>query len=236
MAVKVPLTIGVLLLVRCGTACRERWPDREALLPLAIGLFLLATMLGSSRNYGLRYLLPLAPMAIVWMSALAERAGWLRLVAWLGLLGPALGVAATHPDELTYFNVAAGGRLGGRAVLADSNLDWGQGLKALARLQKARPELADITIFYFGSVDPGRFGVAGTCHVIDAQNAHPGLPATFSASTRFVAVSASLQYGPWGPPGYFRVLDGVRPYAMTDDTTIAVYRTTDLPLPERRGQ
>jgi 4-amino-4-deoxy-L-arabinose transferase-like glycosyltransferase len=236
MAVKVPLTVGLLLLIRCGTACRERWPEREALIPLAIGLFLLATALGSSRNYGLRYLLPLAPMAIVWMSALAEQTGWRRLVAWFGLLGPALGVAATHPDELTYFNVVAGGRLGGRAVLADSNLDWGQGLKSLARLQKARPELADVTIFYFGSIEPKRFGVAGTCHVIDAHDEHPGLPATFSASTPFVAVSASLQFGPWGPPGYFRALDGVRPCAMTDDTTIAVYRTADLPLPERRVQ
>ena len=44
------------------------------------------------------------------------------------------------------------------------------------------------------------------------------------AATRYVAVSASLQYGPWGPDGLFRPLDGSRPVATTDDGTIAVYR------------
>ena len=236
LAVKVPLTFGVVFLVRCGAAARERWPARDSLIPIAIAAFLLATALGSSRNYGLRYLLPLAPLAIVWVSALAERPDWLRFVAWAGLLGPAVAVAATHPDELTYFNALAGGRAGGRAVLADSNLDWGQGLKALARLQRSRPELADLTTYYFGNTEPWRYGVAGTCHVVDAGGLRPALPATFSAATPFVAVSASLQYGPWGPAGYFQSLEGVRPYAWTDDTTLAVYWTADIPGFDRPGQ
>ena len=208
---------------------RERWPARDRLIPIAIAAFLGATALGSSRNYGLRYLLPLAPLAIVWVSALAERPGWRRRLAWAALVGPALAVASTHPDELTYFNALAGGRMGGRAVLADSNLDWGQGLEALARLQHARPELADITLYYFGDTEPRHFGVAGTCHVIDAGDDHPGLPPTLSATTPYVAVSASLHHGPWGPAGYFRALDSVHPYIFTDDTTIAVYRTADVP-------
>ena len=46
--------------------------------------------------------------------------------------------------------------------------------------------------------------------------------------TPYVAVSASLQFGPWGPPGFFRELDRLRPVRLTDDTTIAIYRTADL--------
>jgi hypothetical protein len=118
-------------------------------------------------------------------------------------------------------------------VLADSNLDWGQGLRALSRLQQGRPELRDLTLFYFGNTEPRYYGVVGPRHVIDAGAEHPGLPATFRPDTPYVAVSASLQFGPWGPPGYFYALDGVRPCALTDDTTIAVYRTSDLPPADR---
>ena len=43
--------------------------------PLAIAAFLAIAMFASKRNYGVRYLLPMAPLAIVWISALAERRG-----------------------------------------------------------------------------------------------------------------------------------------------------------------
>ena len=59
-----------------------------------------------------------------------------------------------------------------------------------------------------------------------------------AATTRYLAVSASLQWGPWGPPGYFRELDGLAPVRMTDDATIAIYRMEDLrpiaAIPEQR--
>jgi hypothetical protein len=231
LAVKVPLSAGLLILVRGITTGRRGWSlsSRDAMIPLAVAAFLTATALGSSRNYGLRYLLPLSPLAIVWVSALAEKKGLTRVIVAVGLIGQALAVASVHPNELTYFNALAGCRNGGRHVLADSNLDWGQGLKALARLQQETPALRDLTLYYFGDTDPRHYGVAGNCHVIDAGTVHPGLPVRLEAATPYVAVSASLQWGPWGPDGYFRALNGVRPVAMTDDTTIAIYRTSDVP-------
>jgi hypothetical protein len=101
-------------------------------------------------------------------------------------------------------------------------------LNDLARLQRERPDLRDLTLYYFGDTHPRFYGVVGTCYVIDAVNSNPGPPEQFEASTRFVAVSASLQCGPWGPPDYFRALYSVHPVAMTDDTTIAVYRRSDI--------
>ena len=82
-------------------------PD-DRILPLAIGLFLAITAAGSSRNYGLRYLLPLAPLAIVWVSRLAERPETRGRLAGpgssgVGLTGQAIAVAAIHPHELTLF-------------------------------------------------------------------------------------------------------------------------------------
>ena len=194
------------------------------MLPAIMGLFLAITALGSSRNYGLRYVLPLAPLAIVWVSGLAEGGAWTRWIAAIGILGQALAVASIHPYELSYFNCVAGGPIGGRQILADSNLDWGQGLKELARLQREHPEYTDLTLYYFGDTDPRHYGVEGKCYVIDAGRVHPDLPPQLTVHTKYVAVSASLQWGPWGPEGYFTALADVTPERFTADTTIAIYR------------
>ena len=120
------------------------------------------------------------------------------------------------------------GQRGGRHILADSNLDWGQGLKSLARLQHDQPEFSDMTLYYFGDTEPAHYGVSGLSYVINAIDDQSGLPGLDSVKTRYLAVSASLQWGPWGPPGFFRILDRLKPLRFTDDTTIAIYRTADL--------
>ncbi|WP_165066005.1 glycosyltransferase family 39 protein [Paludisphaera rhizosphaerae] len=234
LAVKVPPLFWLMAAWRGSMSGWRRSltqaPDRM-LLQSALLFFAIASA-GSSRNYGVRYLLPVAPLAVMWLSGLVrgeERGRPSRLIGRavivVGLLGQAAAVISVQPNPLTYFNVFAGGRAGGRRVLADSNLDWGQGLRALARLQRGRPEFRDLTIYTFGTVDPSVYGVVGTAHVIDADEGHtPPPPPLESVATPYVAVSASLQYGPWGPAGLFRPLDGLVPIAMTDDGTIAVYR------------
>ena len=123
LAVKLPLTFWLLLAARVALAWRRERGDRpgDFFLPLAIGLFLAITAIGSTRNYGSRYLLPLAPLAIVWISRIAQDvpdksgivAAWPRWLIGLALAGQAAAIAAVHPYELTYFNVLAGGPLGG---------------------------------------------------------------------------------------------------------------------------
>jgi hypothetical protein len=200
------------------------------LLPVVFVLFLTITAIGSSRNYGVRYLLPLAPLAIVWVSGLAEcrRAIGPRIAVAVGLAGLCAAVVGSHPYEITYFNLLAGGPEGGRHILADSNLDWGQGLETLSRLQRERPEFRQITFYYFGDTNPAHYGVAGRCHVINAVDDQPHLPGLDRVETPYLAVSASLQYGPWGPPGFFHELNRLQPLRLTDDKTIAIYRTADL--------
>jgi len=234
LAVKVPLGFWLLMVARLalGPVIDQARLTRSHidLLPLVFLLFLAITAVGSSRNYGIRYLLPLAPLAIVWVSALAEsRATALtRIAIAVGLAGGAFAIAGIHPHELTYFNVFAGGPRGGRYILSDSNLDWGQGLKSLVRLQRARPEFRDLTFYYFGDTDPTHYDVAGRSYVINAVDDHSGLPSLFDVRTRYVAVSASLMWGPWGPGDFFGVLNRVQPICLTDDTTIAIYQRSDL--------
>ena len=117
---------------------------------------------------------------------------------------------------------------GGHRILADSNLDWGQGLKSLARLQRDQPEFSDMTLYYFGDTEPVHYGVSGPSYVINAIDDQSTLAGLDSVKTPYLAVSASLQWGPWGPPGFFHILDRLEPIRFTDDTTIAIYRTADL--------
>ena len=95
-------------------------------------------MLGSKRNYGFRYLLPLAPPAIVWVSALAEGGPAVAAGRGVGLGGHgARGRARSTRTSCPTSTPLAGGPIGGRRILADSNLDWGQGAK-VARQAPAR--------------------------------------------------------------------------------------------------
>ena len=229
LAVKVPLAFWLLLIGRVAMKGRLPREDREWMLPVIIVAFLLAAMLGSKRNYGYRYLLPLAVPAIVWTSAIAEGGQRWRWLATVGLAGMAYAVGSSHPHELSYFNELVGGPIGGRKVLSDSNLDWGQGAKAFAKLQRTRPEFRDMTLYYFGDTDPAYYGVEGRVFVLNSIKEPDDLPAKLEAHTTFVAVSASLQWGPWGSVDYFRRLDAIAPVATTDDSTIAIYRTSDLP-------
>jgi 4-amino-4-deoxy-L-arabinose transferase-like glycosyltransferase len=227
LAVKVPLGFWLLVLARSALISRSSSRSSIDLLPIVCVLFLTITALGSSRNYGMRYLLPLAPLAIVWISGLAHHCttAWARTAIALGLLGQASAIAGIHPHELTYFNEVAGGPIGGRHILSDSNLDWGQGLKSLVRLQRKRPEYRDLTFYYFGDTDPAHYGVAGRSYVINAVDDRSSSLSLVGVSTRYIAVSASLLWGPWGPKDLFSVLDTLQPECLTDDTTIAIYRT-----------
>lgn len=116
--------------------------------------------LGSKVSYGIRYLLPIVPLACIYSGRLvpwvrtrgrAVRAAALALL----LIYPASALLAT-PDTLAYFNPLAVG--GGDRYLLDSNLDWGQGLKRL-RAFLDREHLPGIPLAYFGHVDPAIYGI-----------------------------------------------------------------------------
>jgi 4-amino-4-deoxy-L-arabinose transferase-like glycosyltransferase len=133
-------------------------------------------------DYGIRYVLPILPLACIYAG---------RLAPWLAARGPTLRAAGlallvvyphsvlrATPDTIDYFNLLAG-RQGDR-ILLDSNLDWGQGLKRLKRYMD-REGLQKIGLAYFGHVDPALYGI----HWEFPDPAHPGP----------VAVSANFLHG-----------------------------------------
>ncbi len=132
---KTPLPI---LLLAVAAAFRRAPAFREArlapFLAIPAAVYLAFACFLIQLPYGLRYLLPLYPLLFVFIAtrlgdvagrgrraALAVACGWLALVS-----------VVTHPHYLSYFNALAGGPARAHALFADSNLDWGQDLPALA--------------------------------------------------------------------------------------------------------
>ncbi len=133
--VKTPLPTLVLLAAAAATLRRRRaghWLD-EAFLLLPAGLFFVVTS-ALADDIGVRYLLPVYPLAFVFAGRLAPWAlGSRRRAGALALLGLWLvfGTVRSYPDQLAYFNELAGGPRNGHRWLDDSNIDWGQDLKRL---------------------------------------------------------------------------------------------------------
>jgi hypothetical protein len=86
------------------------------------------------------------------------------------VLGSLLAIDLVNaPYFLCYFNRLAGGRAGGSAYLADSNIDWGQGLPELAAYQR-EVDPRPVTLLYLGMDLPSAYGVA----VVPPHEFRPG--------------------------------------------------------------
>jgi hypothetical protein len=134
LAVKTP--IAFLILMALGAwVCVKRREQPGVLLPLAFALGILLPAMAGHVNIGVRHILPIyMGLSIVAAAGLIRAAqatpvGALALVVWMAISG-----ALSHPDYLAYFNEFAGGEP--EKVLVDSDLDWGQSTKQLARRLK----------------------------------------------------------------------------------------------------
>ncbi|MDE2292961.1 MAG: hypothetical protein KGL53_12840, partial [Elusimicrobia bacterium] len=160
LLVKTPLPL--LGLAGWGAAAAARRGRREALWLLAPPAAYFLAALTSKVDIGVRHLLPVFPFLCLWAGLAAAdlwgRGRGARAALALLLLWGGWSVNRARPHLLAYFNAAAGGPAGGWRWLADSNLDWGQGLKALAAEVKRRGN-PPIYLAYFGVGDPSYYGL-----------------------------------------------------------------------------
>jgi len=138
LAIKTP--IAFLLLTGYGVALAFRNRDRlgNAWTPLAFSAGILGVAVCSRINIGIRHVLPiyigLALLAGIAAVRLLEMANLRKATAAaLGflLLWFAGSSLLSHPDYLPYFNELAGSHP--ENIVVDSDLDWGQDMKRLAR-------------------------------------------------------------------------------------------------------
>jgi hypothetical protein len=134
LAVKTPIAF-LLLLVPGVWMCVKRPTRVGPLLPLAFVLGILLPAMAGNVNIGVRHILPIyLGFSVIAAAGLARAAqtsplGALVLVLWMAISG-----ALSHPDYLAYFNEFAGSEP--ERILVDSDLDWGQSTKQLARRLK----------------------------------------------------------------------------------------------------
>ncbi|MEM7801364.1 MAG: glycosyltransferase family 39 protein [Chloroflexota bacterium] len=132
---------------------------RRTVLVWAPALLVLGIASMSDLNIGLRHVLPVIPLmmlfagvgcARVYQTVMARASSHsMQLVPTIGyciLFGMlALSVQYTHPNYLSFFNLLAGGPENGHEILLDSNLDWGQDVYFAGEyLDKRTPEYAGV--------------------------------------------------------------------------------------------
>ncbi len=191
-----PFLIGLGL---SGFTMLRKHIDIRRMLILGIFPFLYALLsIIGGMNIGYRHLLPLHPFFY-----LAIGGGlwyWLRRAPWrrwviMGLgLWYVVGTLHLFPYEIAFFNELVGGPENGYHYLIDSNIDWGQGYKALRRYLTAHPGPTPQIAYNFAFLSPRLYD-------IDAVILPPqGEAASFSSSFyprpgRYVISITTLQAG-----------------------------------------
>ncbi len=141
----------------------------EAFLIVPVLVFTWAISVNTGMNNHFRYLLPVYPWVAVFagrLSQLLETAGARSLAGrvWVTiggacLLSAVVGVTQVCPHYLTYFNAPAGGPLNGAYHLADSNIDWGQGLLSVQEWVDEHHDESPVSLAYFGTMFPEILGI-----------------------------------------------------------------------------
>ncbi len=148
---------GVLLAIRRARAAQSR--EDFLLIPCIVYGVVVLT---SNLNIGVRHVLPLLPFLFVLAAGLPfvrESGRRWAAPAVLSLLAlTPLESLASGPYFLTYFNPVSLAFSERRAMLIDSNLDWGQDLARLKRFMD-RNGITEIKLAYTGSASPRRLGL-----------------------------------------------------------------------------
>jgi hypothetical protein len=127
---------------------------------IAAAILLVMALFFTRYNFGIRYLLPLLPLACIWCGGLLDASVQrpLRRTAVALALLLALESTLAAPWFLSFYNWPAGGPGGGDRLVNDSNVDWGQGLIAL-REEMAKRGIRRIHLSYHGTTDPAVYGI-----------------------------------------------------------------------------
>lgn len=198
LAIKMPIGMLILLAISAfisrSDSCSSR--DKVAIL---LPAFALLTFVSSQTGFShhMRYVLVIFPFLCLWVSQLANLISATRKATSVAIV-----VAATltivsslwsYPHSLSYFNEFVGGPANGHNHLIHSNLDWGQDLIYLRRWETNHPEVSELGIAYYGSINPGFVGLE--YYVPSRRSIPDGVPKSADSRDRYSAVSVNLLKG-----------------------------------------
>lgn len=170
--------IAVCILLRSARSFRIKEHSTEIIL-LAFIVLYLSISISANLNIGIRHIIPIYPFIFLLVStAIAHRLNALpefdfapdisiikkifvfyfsKLLKYAAVIFLLLwyfsSSISAFPNFLTYFNEFAGGPKNGYKYLSDSNLDWGQSLKQLAKFTE-KNNIKEIHLDYFGNGSP----------------------------------------------------------------------------------
>jgi hypothetical protein len=230
--IKTPISLIALAAIGVFVLVRRRlelgWKN-EAFIVVPVVIYLIVSA-ANTFHVGVRHLLPVYPFILLIgtagaMMLVRRRAGRLALAGLMAFW--VAEVADVYPHTLTFFNRFVGGPGNGYKYLADSNIDWGQGLKQL-KIWMDRESVPHIGLAYYGTADPAYYGIDYT----QLPAATPGLnlPSIARMWTKprlpgHVAVGATVLTGVFLDPEwqlFYRGLHGTRPVAVIGNS-IFVY-------------
>ncbi|MDI6783579.1 MAG: glycosyltransferase family 39 protein [bacterium] len=181
--IKNPIPFLLCLIIGCYLYLRNRkFNQIDWMLILPPVLILLLFSISSTKNIGLRFILPAFPFLVILAAQIIKsqfpkkKIGFSLLAIWY-----IISCGFIAPNYLAYFNEFIGGPAQGYRYLLDSNLDWGQDLIRL-RHYLEKKHINQIALSHFGPVDPAIYGI----------NA---VPLTSEPRTGLVAISVNNLYG-----------------------------------------
>ncbi|MGH7176320.1 MAG: hypothetical protein ACREJC_02965 [Tepidisphaeraceae bacterium] len=192
--------------------------------PTVYGVAALTTNL----NLGIRHVLPLYPFIFIGIGLTASllwrlRPQFARTAGVVLLVALSSETLLSWPNYIAFFNAGARVWRSPLELLADSNVDWGQDLRLLARWRKEHPG-GTLYLCYFGTPDPAYYG-------LDVVHLPGGwfwgrMESTDPARPGYVAVSATHVQGVYFPEALatdYAVLRNFKPTAILGGS-IYVYK------------
>lgn len=169
LLVKVPTGTWILAMLACLLARRTQRQGtarlRDELLlivPVVTVLLLASNQVGINKH--MRYVLPIAPFAFIWISRVAASIDWKhrRLASAMvatSLLASITSSLLVYPHSLSYFNELSGGPTRGSFHLLSSNIAWGQDMLYLKEWLDEHPEARPFHLAAHCGFDPQIAGI-----------------------------------------------------------------------------
>jgi hypothetical protein len=224
---------ALILLAAAGFAVAWRRASVETVLasrlrvPLVGIVVFGAALLTSNLVIGFRYALPLLPLLCIvtsvgvvqlWRRARAPVRALIAVLALWAVASP----LSYYPYFLSYISEYGPGRGRGDEVLADSSLDWGQGLLALRDYMREH-DIDRVALSYFGSALPHGYGIRyvplNSFFPLPAMEPPPGS----GEQPSVIVISATNRRGVYLPGDPFAALRAVEPDTVLAHT-LFVYR------------
>ncbi len=172
---------------------------RDSIFLILPSLIYFAIVSAMANPIGVRYLLPMLPLLMIFSSGLVklfakQKTAW--WILWLLLGWHITSSLVAFPHHLSYFNEFVGGPSHGTDWLDDSNVDWGQELKGLKKALDKRG-IETVTLISFSPYDnPEYYGIR--CNR-PPQEEWPGVfehprPGTYVISAHWLARAKGLGF------------------------------------------